>query len=294
MKKANIVAAGLVLALAGCGGGHGVGGPGGGGPGGGGGGGLIAFRSSTVSGGDIFTVLPAGGATTNVTNSAFEEESPAISPDGTRIAYYRRAGLDPLTSELWVSDADGTNARKLADGASSFEPDWSPDGTKIAFYGRGNSLQVIHADGTSLQTLVAALPQNGEVTWTSDGTQLVFDGVNAGLQRNIEIIGSSGAGRHILVNNAKSPDISPDGTKIVFTRNNGTFIQSSDATGVATSVIADGTDADFSPDGTEIVYVAHRGGGPGPEGANLFRIPVAGGAESQITTSGDALQPAWS
>jgi TolB protein len=57
-----------------------------------------------------------------------EAREPALSPDGTQIAFIR--GL-----ELWVAGSDGTNARPLVRSSTKLlgNPAWSPDGTQIAF-----------------------------------------------------------------------------------------------------------------------------------------------------------------
>jgi Tol biopolymer transport system component len=64
---------------------------------------------------------------------------PAWSPDGTRIAYVGARGIT-------VADADGRNARVIADGG---EPAWSPAGTRIAYTAApGVGVHVISADGS--------------------------------------------------------------------------------------------------------------------------------------------------
>ncbi|MDQ3006380.1 MAG: hypothetical protein M3R47_13485 [Chloroflexota bacterium] len=64
------------------------------------------------------------------------------SPDGTQIAFIKIPDSQtPFTvGELWVMDAGGLNARKLADADAGhgFAANWSPDGTKIAFVVREN------------------------------------------------------------------------------------------------------------------------------------------------------------
>ena len=287
-----------LVALAGCGGGNDIvggngNGTGGGGTGGGSATGIIAFRVTTGTAGDIATIPASGGAATKITLTPQEEESPAISPDRTRIAYYRRTGNQALTSELWIANINGTNQRKLADGAPAFKPDWSPDGTRIAFFGRGNSVQTISAAGGAPTTLVASTRTNGELSWTPDGSQIAYD-ANTGGGPQIGIVNASGGAPRVLFSGARLPNFSPDGTLITYTAATGIFVRKADGTGAPTLVVADGIDSDFSPDSKSVVYVAQRGGGGGAEGsANLFRRPVAGGTETQLTSTGDALQPSW-
>jgi Tol biopolymer transport system component len=60
---------------------------------------------------------------------------PAISPDGSRIAFLR---LEGARQSIWVMAEDGTGQRKLADAPSDrIDPtfsalEWSPDGTRLA------------------------------------------------------------------------------------------------------------------------------------------------------------------
>lgn len=60
------------------------------------------------------------------------EVGPEFSPDGRRVAFISDASG---VKELWVCDADGSNAALLTNvGApTTYSPSWSPDGTEIAF-----------------------------------------------------------------------------------------------------------------------------------------------------------------
>src|SRR6059036_3880732 len=98
--------------------------------------GRIAY-TSTVSGNPDVWTIDAGGAAnpSDLTPSApGVDQSPAWSPDGTRLAFVsdRGGGFD-----VWLMDADGGNAVQFTHdggaGASTATPAWSPDGTRLAF-----------------------------------------------------------------------------------------------------------------------------------------------------------------
>jgi Tol biopolymer transport system component len=61
-----------------------------------------------------------------LTRNGQSDFEPNLSPDGTRITFVREGNI-------WVMDADGSNARELVSLGDSFVPRWSPDGTRIAF-----------------------------------------------------------------------------------------------------------------------------------------------------------------
>jgi Tol biopolymer transport system component len=64
------------------------------------------------------------------------------SPDGSQIAFIKIPdSATPFTvGELWVMNADGTKAHKLADADAGhgYAANWSPDGSRIAFVQREN------------------------------------------------------------------------------------------------------------------------------------------------------------
>jgi hypothetical protein len=86
--------------------------------------------------------------------------SPAWSPDGRRIAFLQGEDLpgDPagsaLGSGLWIADADGSNAVKVATmecclgAVESFG--WSPDGSELVW--TGTAVMFIEADGSGVTT----------------------------------------------------------------------------------------------------------------------------------------------
>jgi len=128
------------------------------------------------------------------------------SPDGKQIAFIKIPDSQtPFTvGELWVMDADGANAHKLADADSGhgYAANWSPDGKRIAFVVRENP-EDENANQTS-EALVSNIyivdVASGELTqvtnfaegrtetpfWSPDGNTLTFNEVLNG-RMNVSI-----------------------------------------------------------------------------------------------------------
>ena len=97
---------------------------------------------------------------------------PAISPDGTRLAFSRDE--PDGRSDIFVLDLARASETRVTSGpASNQDPIWSPDGTQIAFTSDrdgGNDLYVRAADGSGSDRL---LLKNGDrkfpQAWTPEG-----------------------------------------------------------------------------------------------------------------------------
>ncbi len=73
------------------------------------------------------------GAPIDLTDGTTADLSPAVSPDGTQIAFVRRAADSPV-STIWIVPTDGGAAQPISSGTGQdHQPLWSPDGTQLAF-----------------------------------------------------------------------------------------------------------------------------------------------------------------
>ena len=160
--------------------------------------------------------------------------SPVWSPDGTKIAFI--SNRDYLFS-LYVMNADGSNARLLADKPlEPAEPAWAPDGRKIAFtagvrftVGIGKpsaNIYVLNVDGTGLTQLTRDSGANASPSWSPDGKQIAFVSNRDDGKSRIWIMNADGSNQRVLPNTQDTngtgfhggqPAWSPDGTKILFT-----------------------------------------------------------------------------
>jgi Tol biopolymer transport system component len=80
---------------------------------------------------NIKRFTPNGSLTTVVTSTSYLAD-PAVSPDGTRLAYAKEA--TPGNYEIFVLNLATKTAKRLTySGGNDISPTWSPDGTKLAF-----------------------------------------------------------------------------------------------------------------------------------------------------------------
>lgn len=123
-------------------------------------------------------------------------QSPAFSPDGTRLAYAAapaswRPGSQPGGFDLRVLDLRSGRDRRLTAGYDDAEPIWRPDGKSIVFVSGGRtgltSLWSIGLDGKGLRQLshagerAASAPAfvpnptaNTDASWSPDGRSLLY------------------------------------------------------------------------------------------------------------------------
>ncbi len=263
---AGVLVALTVLALAGCGSSTQTSVAFGPGPDAGAAAGKIVFRGGTWGGnGDIYVMNADGSHAVQLTNTpAIDDDCPAWSRDRTKIAFV--SNRDGTPYQLYIMNADGTGVQRVTHSTTEKRwnaPCWSPNGKRIAFMGVGPSSHDIY-------------------TVKVDG---------GGLKRL-----TSGSGSN------DEPSWSPDGTKIAYASNSGSFdmqiwVMNADGTNPQqlTTFTADGSgdkQPDWSPDGASIIFSRWLGVSNSPD---LCRIKADGSQLRRLTrTTNGEFAPRWS
>lgn len=191
-----------------------------------------------------------------------DNQKPAWSPDGRRIAFSRHIPGSSTegwgTPDIYLMDADGSNSVRRTVGAEFLSAAWSPDGRKLAISDEGiyyAEIHILSADDDGLPPIRLATDARSP-SWSPDGNQIAYvhtsgdDGYH-----QVYVMNADGTGAHPLTEN--------DGGGIY---------------GLA-----------WSPSGKRIAYSKCLDGG-----CDLYVMAADGGEARRITSAGNAQGAAWS
>jgi dipeptidyl aminopeptidase/acylaminoacyl peptidase len=246
----------------------------------------------------VITLTPVAGATPPpiATTPTIDDlislkraGTPAISPDGTFVAYtIRETNWDDnaYKTEIWIADVAAGTTRQLTHAAkSSNAPTWSPDGKRLAF-GSDRSdkrqLYLIDPTGGEAEAITSGDDGVGSFAWSPDGSQIALTRTDAQTDAmkerekqfgQFDVIDADYRMTHLSVID------------------------------VATKMVRRVTKGDFtvgafswSPDGKQIAF-DHRINGANANGgtADISVVDVASGAiRALVTQDGPDTNPVWS
>jgi len=240
--------------------------------------GAIVFRTGPSQAGGRLLWTDRDGRTAPLEGDGLDESGdigdPALSPDGTRLAFRRTVNGN---ADVWILELRrGTVTRFTFDAAADDRPLWSPDGQRILFRSRrgdGTGLYVKQADGAGSPDPLFVGPGDLDPTdWSMDG-RLVLSNSRVGGRRGAEGRGPGGWGISVLdIESGESMPVidtafddrdghlSPDGRWVAYESDQSgrreIFLQAfPQAAGVRQVSTGGGTQPRWSPDGRELFYL---------------------------------------
>lgn len=155
--------------------------------------GKIVFESYRSGWPDLY-LLGLGGATKQLTKDYYRQDQPAVSPDGTTVAFssFREGNWDIYLIDL----ASSRQTRLTTSPGIDRYPAWSPDGRKLAFSsfrGDASDIYILDLEKNELVQLTQDRFPDLQPAWSPDGTRIAY----ASLRENswkiiiIEMIGSA-------------------------------------------------------------------------------------------------------
>jgi TolB protein len=185
---------------------------------------------------------------------------PAWSPDGTRLVWNKLGGFPPAV-DVYISNADGSDARKLTGDASiESQMAWSPDGTRLVYIsdqGGNNNVYVMDVASGDVTQITDTSFYEWQPVWSLDGADILF------IADENETL-KDGALDLFL--------IKPDGSEL--------------------RPLGDATfegDPTYAPSGEQVAYITNE------SGSWQIYIMNADGSDARPLTEGDSnnLFPAW-
>ena len=123
-------------------------------------------RIAFVALGDLW--LLENGMLTRLTDDRYAELQPAFSRDGSMLVYAsdREGSMD-----LWIRDMDSGDERRLTDDADTETmPVFSPDGTRVGYHDASGRLQLVEVGSGDVREFHEAIFRPGRISWSPDGS----------------------------------------------------------------------------------------------------------------------------
>jgi dipeptidyl aminopeptidase/acylaminoacyl peptidase len=185
---------------------------------------------ATMNNEEIFTISPAGGEPTQLTDNAAPDLYPSWSPDGRRLVFTRmfcqgsESASAHQTARVFTMRANGEHQRRITQGrADEALASFSPGGRRVVLVHNGH-IAIVRTDGTVVRRLTTGQKAT-EPAFSPDGRRIVFRKLSwKGHTGEIWVMRRDGTHKRLLARahafavDIESPDYSPDGSHIVFSR----------------------------------------------------------------------------
>jgi TolB protein len=268
--------------------------------------GIIIFSSAKAGGWDLWSIRPDGTGLKRITSTPGAEHSPAVSPDGTEIAY-----IADRTVHIMRSDGNGDIRLPLPVGIYA-QPDWMPSGEGVAFVRQ----TVMPTDATEIwvvekgvegwesspKRIAKGAPMKLTPRYSPSGEQMAYvEFTRDNFLGAVEEIGimdiKEGTFKLLTAHRADSlePAWSPSGDRIAYASNRSgnydLWVMKSDGTDQVRLTKSNAFDSEpaWSSDGTELAFISTRSGTK-----EIWVISSQGTDPRQVTKIGKGCKdPVW-
>jgi Tol biopolymer transport system component/DNA-binding winged helix-turn-helix (wHTH) protein len=250
--------------------------------------------------------------------------SPAFSPDGNQVAFYRAHSAEAAAG-IYRTSVGSNQLLQLTNNEDDCCPVWSPDGHWIAFTREHNheySIYLVASDGggdekrKTEQIALSApaafqvnysvkaerkldtggvIPRRGEIDWSPDGKSIVFAGPDGIYLMRLDQQGAHRITQAPPLSSDWGPAFSPDGTRVLFVRDQDNGLSNeirsvSLAGGGWTHIFSEpgriSSPPQWSSDGESVIFSSNRSGHPA-----IWRVALD--SPDICVQIGEAGSPAW-
>jgi Tol biopolymer transport system component len=221
---------------------------------------FVSIRSGVAS---VWKVSRLGGSASLLIENA---DMPAISPDGTRIAFSRAGASGNL--RIWVAPlANPSHAERVTgdDGGpwDHINPTWSPKGTLLC-YSAFSNLWLVPAGGGPARKLTRDARADREPVFSPDGSLVYFSSDRTDPPSVWRVALSGGAPERVTPGTgaANHPSLSRDGRRLVFSSLvvDRDVVVADRETGTVSRIASSRDDQTptIAPDGSAVAYASNR------------------------------------
>jgi TolB protein len=250
----------------------------------------IAFVSNRSGRKEIYLADYDGSNGRQLTHDNALSVSPALSPNGRRLAY---TGYQAGYADIYVVDlATGARVRLVKFPGTNSGARFSPDGNLLActVSKDGNPELYVVGLGGGARRLTHTRGAESCPSWSPDAAEIIYSSDETGAPQLYRISSSGGSGRLVPTGfgYCTEPSWSPDGQRLTFNvRSGGGFsIAVMDVNGGGARIVTQGENPVWGADSRHIVYST---------GSTISLLDVPSGKSTPVVSGlGKVTEPTWS